>query len=223
MKIIIVETSAVSSKELKELIGEFIPEAVVQEIIDSSLIDEVVENNGVTPFVRHRMSAYFRFAEEMGADVILNQCSSVGEVAAWAQKTCSVPIVSIDKGMAVKAVESGRKIGLVATVATTVEPSCRNILRTAKEQGKEIELTPYLVDGAMDFLIKKGDVETHNKMVIGAVEKAAEENDAVVLAQGSMTVLLPYLTHIEKPVFSSPRLGIEYLKSVIDSRTGLLS
>ena len=59
------------------------------------------------------------------------------------------------------------------------------------------------------------DVETHHKMVIGEVEKAAKDNDVIVLAQGSMTVLLPYLGHIEKPVLSSPRLGVEYLKQVI--------
>lgn len=118
--------------------------------------------------------------------------------------------------MAVKAVQTGSRIGLVATVATTVEPSSNNILRTAKELGREITLTPYLADGAMDLLIKTGDKETHNKMVIGAVELAAKENDVVVLAQGSMVVLEPLLAHFETPVLLSPRIGIEYLKSVID-------
>lgn len=216
MEIIIVETSAVSSDLLKKLIKEIIPGSSVHEIIDSSLIDEVVANGGPSAHVRHRMNTYFKFAEELGADIILNQCSSVGDVAAKAQKNINVPIVSIDKGMAIKAVESGTRIGMVATVATTVKPSRNNILRTAKEMGKEIVLNEYLVDGAMDLLIKTGDTETHNKMVIGAVEQAAKENDVVVLAQGSMVVLEPLLTHLEVPVFSSPRLGIEYLKSVMD-------
>ncbi|MCI8599269.1 MAG: Asp/Glu/hydantoin racemase [Lachnospiraceae bacterium] len=217
MEIMIVETSAVSSEVLKELMKELIPGASVHEIIDSSLIDEVVAGGGVTPHVRHRMNTYFKFAEELGADVILNQCSSVGDVADKARKTISIPIVSIDKGMAIKAVQTGKRIGLVATVATTVEPSSNNILRTAKELGKEVVLTPYLVDGAMDLLIKTGDKETHNKMVIGAVEQAAKENDVVVLAQGSMVVLEPLLKDMKTPVFTSPRIGIEYLKSVIDS------
>lgn len=216
MEIIIVETSAVSSTVLKDLIKEIIPGSSVHEIIDSSLIDEVVANGGVSPHVRHRMNTYFRFAEELGADIILNQCSSVGDVAAKAQKNISIPIVSIDKGMAIKAVQAGTRIGMVATVATTVEPSRNNILRTAKELGKEITLSTYLVDGAMDLLIKTGDTETHNKMVIGAVEQAARENDVVVLAQGSMVVLEPLLTHLPVPVFTSPRIGIEYLKSVMD-------
>lgn len=218
MEIMIVETSAVSSQLLKELIKEIIPGSTVHEIIDSSLIDEVVANGGVTPYIRHRMNTYFRFCEEMGADIILNQCSSVGDVAAAAQKHIGIPIVSIDKGMAIEAVQAGKKIGLVATVATTVDPSSRNILRAAEELGKDIELTQYLVDGAMDLLIKTGDTETHNKMVLGTVEKAAAENDVVVLAQGSMSVLEPLLTHIEKPVFTSPRIGIEYLKSVLEKK-----
>ena len=46
-------------------------------------------------------------------------------------------------------------------------------------------------------------------MVIGTIEKAAVENDVVVLAQGSMTVIEPLLKGIEKPVLTSPRLGVE--------------
>ena len=211
MKLIIVETSAVSSVVLKELIKKKDPSVQIQEIIDSSLLDEVVANGGVTPHVRHRMLTYFQFAEEMGADIILNQCSSVGDVACWAQSKISIPIVSIDKGMAIKAVQTGKKIGMVATVNTTVEPSRNNILRTAKELNKEIELTTYLVDGAMELLIKTGDVETHNKMVLDTVYKAAEENDVVVLAQGSMIVLMDQLKETKVPVLSSPELGVEYL------------
>ncbi|MPN65136.1 hypothetical protein SDC9_212915 [bioreactor metagenome] len=67
----------------------------------------------------------------------------------------------------------------------------------------------------MMVLIEQGDRDRHNEMVLGEVEKAAENCDVVVLAQGSMTVLLPLLTHIKTPVLSSPRMGIEYLKEVL--------
>ena len=81
--------------------------------------------------------------------------------------------------------------------------------------GKEIEIETHLVKDAMMILIEKGDVETHNKMVLGEVEAAAESCDVVVLAQGSMTVLLPLLGHIKKPVLTSPRLGVERVKEVL--------
>lgn len=214
--ICIVQTSQVSSAELKALCAEIMPDVKVYQIIDDSLIPEVNANGGPTTAVKRRMFDYYRNAQSLGVDLILNQCSSVSEVAEALKNFIDVPIVKIDEAMARKAVSLGRKIALVATVATTVGPSARLIEAMAKEVGKEIELDIHLVKDAMMILIEKGDVETHNRMVLGEVEAAAKENDVVVLAQGSMTVLLPLLTHIEKPVLSSPRLGVEYVKELLD-------
>ena len=215
-QVAIIETSAVSSAELNALCKEIIPDVRIWEIIDSSLIAEVNANGGVTTGVRRRMVQYYENAQSIGVDAILNQCSSVGEVAEYCKSVVDIPVVRIDEAMARKAVSLGRKIGVVATVETTVGPSCRLIEKMAKEAGKEIEIEKHLVDGAMMILIETGDKERHNAMVLSEVEKAAESCDVVVLAQGSMTVLLPLLGHIKKPVLSSPRLGIEYLKEVLE-------
>ncbi|MBR5472145.1 MAG: aspartate/glutamate racemase family protein [Oscillibacter sp.] len=213
--IAIVQTSAVSSAELKALCEEIMPEVTVYQIIDDSLIKEVNANGGPTYGVKRRMYNYFRQAESLGVDAILNQCSSVGEVADAIKPFVSVPVVKVDEAMAEKAVSLGKKIAVVATVPTTVGPSVRLVEQKAKELGKEIEIETHLVKDAMMILIEKGDVETHNKMVLGEVEAAAETCDVVVLAQGSMTVLLPLLGHIQKPVLTSPRLGVERVKEVL--------
>lgn len=213
--IAIVQTSAVSSAELKALCEEIMPEVTVYQIIDDSLIKEVNANGGPTYGVKRRMYNYFQQAESLGVDAILNQCSSVGEVADAIKPFVSVPVVKVDEAMAEKAVSLGKKIAVVATVPTTVGPSVRLVEQKAKEMGKEIEIETHLVKDAMMILIEKGDVETHNKMVLGEVEAAAESCDVVVLAQGSMTVLLPLLGHIQKPVLTSPRLGVERVKEVL--------
>ena len=213
--IAIVQTSAVSSAELKALCEEIMPEVTVYQIIDDSLIKEVNANGGPTYGVKRRMYNYFQQAESLGVDAILNQCSSVGEVADAIKPFVSVPVVKVDEAMAEKAVSLGKKIAVVATVPTTVGPSVRLVENKAKEMGKEIEIETHLVKDAMMILIEKGDVETHNKMVLGEVEAAAETCDVVVLAQGSMTVLLPLLGHIQKPVLTSPRLGVERVKEVL--------
>ena len=214
--IAIVQTSAVSSAELKSLCAEIIPDVKVYQIIDDSLIPEVNANGAPTTAVKRRMFNYYCQAQSLGVDLILNQCSSVGEVADAIKPFMDVPVVKIDEAMARKAVSMGKKIAMIATVASTVGPSSRLIERMAAEAGKEIELDIHLVKDAMMILIEKGDVETHNKMVLGEVEKAAEDNDVIVLAQGSMTVLVPLLGHIKKPVLTSPRLGIEYVKEVLN-------
>jgi len=213
--IAIVQTSAVSSAELKALCDEIMPDVTVYQIIDDSLIKEVNANGGPTYGVKRRMYNYYQQAESLGVDVILNQCSSVGEVADAIKPFVSVPVVKVDEAMAEKAVSLGKKIAVVATVPTTVGPSVRLVEQKAKEAGKEIEIETHLVKDAMMILIEKGDVETHNKMVLGEVEAAAESCDVVVLAQGSMTVLLPLLGHIKKPVLTSPRLGVERVKEVL--------
>lgn len=213
--IAIVETSAVSFAELKELCREIIPNVKVTQIIDESLIQEVNQNGGPTPFVKRRMFEYFRNAQELGVDLIVNQCSSVGEAADQIAPFLNVPILKIDEAMAEKAVQMGRKIAVVATVESTTGPSVRLIEKKAKELGKEVEVDLHLVEGAMMVLIEKNDAETHNRMVLGEVEKAAKENDVVVLAQRSMTVLLPLVSSIETPVLTSPRLCIERVKEIL--------
>lgn len=213
--IAIIQTSAVSSAELKALCEEIMPEVTVYQIIDDSLIKEVNANGGPTVGVRRRMYQYYQQAASLGVDVILNQCSSVGEVADQIKPFVEVPVVKIDEAMAEKAVSLGKRIAVVATVPTTVGPSVRLVEKKAREAGKEIEVETHLVKDAMMILIEQGDVETHNRMVLGEVEVAAETCDVVVLAQGSITVLLPLLGHIQKPVLSSPRLGVERVKEVL--------
>ena len=75
----------------------------------------------------------------------------------------------------------------------------------------------HLVEGAMMVLIENNDVQTHNRMVLGEVEKAAAHNDVVVLAQGSMTELLPLLANIKIPVLSSPRLCVERIRELLEA------
>ncbi|MDD3115305.1 MAG: aspartate/glutamate racemase family protein [Anaerovibrio sp.] len=215
--IAIIQTSAVSSAELKALCREIIPEVTVYQIIDDSLISEVNANGGPTPGVKKRMLAYYQQAEALGVDAILNQCSSVGEIAELIQPFISVPIVRIDEAMARKAAAMGKRIGVIATVATTVKPSTKLIERAAREMNKAVKIETHLVKDAMMILIETGDVDRHNSMVLKEVEKAAENCDVIVLAQGSMTVLLPLLQHITKPVLTSPRAGVEMLKDILYS------
>ncbi|MCL1830305.1 MAG: aspartate/glutamate racemase family protein [Oscillospiraceae bacterium] len=207
----VIQTSAVSCTEISQLCKEYLPGVKYIEIIDSTLIDEVVGSGGVTPSVRRRLLSYYDTAERYGADVILNQCSSVGEVVEIGRQLVSIPIIKVDEPMMVKAVGLGTKIALVATVATTVGPSGRLLRSVAEREGKDITVTEYLEDGAM-LALMAGDRDKHNSVLLSAIEKAAAENDVVVLAQGSMTAILPLIGHIDKPVLTSPKLAFEYLK-----------
>jgi hypothetical protein len=120
----------------------------------------------------------------------------------------------MDDAMADQAVTLGRRIGVVATVASTIAPSCGLILAKAEAEGKKVEVKPYLVDGAMYVLLNEGK-EKHNALVKRTVIDCARRCDVVVLAQGSMVVLLPELKDIAKPVLSSPELGVRKARTLL--------
>ncbi|MDO4193916.1 MAG: aspartate/glutamate racemase family protein [Erysipelotrichaceae bacterium] len=211
MKVVLIHTSPVSLNDLKALFKEIIPEVEMVNIIDDSLLDEVKKNGQINPAIISRMCLYVQVAKTLKPDLIFNQCSSVGEAFDIARKQADCKTLKIDEAMAEKAVELGSKIGVVATVGSTVKPSCNLVRTKAAEAGKDVAVTGYLVDGALDILMS-GDADKHNELVIKAIRKAEAENDAVVLAQGSMTAILPLLGETEKPVLTSPRLAVERVK-----------
>ena len=216
MKAVLIHTSPVSLDELKSLFHEILPDVEMVNIIDDSLLEEVKRNGSITPQIISRMCSYVQVAKTLKPDIIFNQCSSVGEAFDIARTQAECLTLKIDEPMAEKAVSLGNRIGVVATVASTVKPSANLIRNTAKKLGREITVTEYLVDGALDMLMR-GEKDKHNELVIKEIRKAEQENDVVVLAQGSMTAILPLLKETEKPVLTSPRLAVERVKDLLYS------
>lgn len=215
--VFIIHTSSVSVQDLKLLFGELAPDVIVRNIIDDSLLPEVLANDGITPGVLKRICMYATLAEASGADVIFNQCSSVGEAADIAKKLIRVPLVKVDEKMAEVACRTGRRIGVVATLKTTLGPTVRLVEKTAGELRKEVKVVQKLCVGAFDKLIA-GDKKAHNAMVLGAIHELEKEVDVVVCAQGSMVALLPELGKTTVPVLTSPRLGVERAVEVLNGK-----
>lgn len=213
-KMAIIHTSFVSVNDLAALCKEILPGVAVTNIVDDSLLPEVRENGGLTKNVTRRICAYAVEAQQMGCDTILNQCSSVGEAVDVARGLINIPYIKVDEPMAEKAAAIGGRIVVIATVSTTLGPSCRLVERAVAQLGTKAEVVPVYVDGAFDILLKQGS-EAHNAMLIDRVREEAGNASCVVLAQGSMLCLTPLLIGMPVPVFTSPRLGIERMKDVL--------
>jgi Asp/Glu/hydantoin racemase len=214
-KVAVIHTSFVSVNDLKELFKEIMPQVEMVNIVDDSLLAEVKAHGSITPGIVRRICTYAAQAETLGVDAILNQCSSVGEAVDVARNLIRIPYIKVDEAMAEEAVKIGEKVSVIATVASTMGPSVRLIKNTAIRMDKQLEVKECLVDGALDVLMKEGNQEKHNRMVLDEIEKVEADSDVIVLAQGSMTVLLPQLQHIKKPVLTSPRLGVQHVKRVL--------
>ena len=218
LHIAIVHTSFLAVEAFTQLFHELAPDVCVRHIVDDSLLPEVVEAGCVTQAVHSRLCGLFKVAEESGADLIFSQCSSVGEVADAAAKSLNVPIVKVDAEMARVACESGDRIGVAATLGSTLAPTGRLIETTAARIGKRVELESVLIDGAF-ALLSSGDRAGHNQRVSHAIRTLAAKVDVVVCAQGSMAAVLAELGDVGVPVLTSPRLGVESAVRILRERT----
>lgn len=109
------------------------------------------------------------------------------------------------------------RVGVIAILPTTLNPTVRLIEAEARSGNMAIETRRYPVEGAFDVLMS-GDGRKHDEMILAEIVRAASENDVVVLAQGSMALLVPALGGKTRvPLLSSPRLGVEALREALET------
>lgn len=215
-KIAIIHTTSVTVDSLKQLIAEKIPNSEVINFVDDSVLPQLQENDGKISLVEERLVQYAKYAEELGADIILNACSSVGEVVSSMRKQVDIPVVRIDEAMAEMAIQKGTKIGVAATLATTLRPTMNLIETKAKEMNKEIELISVLAEEAYQFLLDK-DQAAHDCSLADSLMKLEKDVDIVVLAQASMARVVSTLDADKQGKFlSSPTLGVERVRQTLE-------
>jgi Asp/Glu/hydantoin racemase len=118
--------------------------------------------------------------------------------------------------MAEEAVRIGRRITVVATAATTLEPSRELLEVTAARAGQAIEVRLWMVDDALPALLA-GDAALHDRLVVAALREAATESDVIVLAQATMARVLDALTTepLAIPVLASPQMALAAVRAAI--------
>lgn len=212
----IIHTGPVTVKPLNDLAPELLPGVRIINIMDDSLLKDVLAAGHLTPEVTQRMAQYYIIAAQMGADLILNACSSVGEAADVARHLVPVPVVKVDQAMAEEAVRRAQTaVGVAATLPTTLDPTARLIERTAQQMGKAVAVRRLLCPGAWDALMA-GDGERHDAIVAQSLLDLAREVEVIVLAQVSMGRVAAGLgDQLTVPVLTSPRLGMERVRDVL--------
>lgn len=214
-RVFCVHTAMALVGPLTEIFKEYLPEVKLNHIADDSLIQEVIANNAVTPAVRRRLLSYYNAAADGGADVVFNTCSSVGDIADYGNGFARIPVFRIDQPMAAEAVAKAERIGVISTLPTTLDPTCRLLQNEAKKAGRKVALVEGLADGAF-AAGQSGDGETHDRLIAEAAVKIANEVDLFVLAQGSMARMEQRLAEMTgKPVLSSPVLGVKGLRKFL--------
>lgn len=213
MKLAFVHTSPLLIAAFSDLARRELPGVAFFHMLDESLIKNTIEAGGLTEATARRVSAMIALARDGGADAVMVTCSSIGPAVSAARTGHDFPIFRIDEAMAEAAVAAGPRIGVAATLGTTLEPTIALLRDTAAARGTEVTLTPCLIEGAFDAVLA-GDGERHDRLVSAALVDLAAKSDVVVLAQASMARVVDALPADPQraPILSSPLLAVRHAR-----------
>jgi len=215
-KLALIHTATMLAPRLTELCQQAMPDVEVFNIGDESLLKNTIAAQQLTPTTYRRLAGYIESAEAAGADAILVTCSSLGPAIEATRPLANVPVLRIDQAMADQAVQMGARIGVIATLSTTLEPTIALVQARAAAQGRAVEVVSHLCEGAFDAVIA-GDAETHDRLVSAGLAELMDRVDVIVLAQASMARVVDALPADKKriPILSSPELGIDAAKQTM--------
>lgn len=212
----LIHTSATLVPVFALLCKAKLPQVDTFNIVDDSLVRQIGLKGGITPDIAARVAGYIGSAASGGADFILVTCSSIGPAVEAAAPAVPVPVLRVDQPMADQAVRIGRRIGVIATLPTTLDPTADLVRRRAALAGRPIELTARLCTGAFEALMA-GDAARHDALVGAALRELSTQVDVILLAQASMARVVDTLAAAERrvPILASPGLAVDYLATVL--------
>ena len=213
----IIHAAVFTAASLEPFAKEVMPEVSVMHIGDDTIQrDNMAAPIGTIPKANfYKFATFARFFEEAGIDIIVLACSTFNQAVEIARPMIKIPMLQIDRPMMEKAVATGSRIGLIGTLAMTMPSSERLLRQAAADAGKKIEVVSVLNDEAFKVL-RSGNPAGHNAMVLEDIKKLSGQVDCIVLAQGSMAVLDKETANNPVPVYSSPRLGFQRARAMLE-------
>lgn len=186
-------------------------------VVDESLLLDTIDRGSLSSKTKQRLTGYVFGAADAGADAIVVTCSTLGDVVDAITPLSPVPLFRIDRGMAEAAVRRARRIGVLATLPTTLKPTASLLEKAAAEGGTGCEITSWLCEGAFTQL-RTGDKAGHDASVRAGYSELANGVDLVVLAQASMSDALGAQgAAAPVPFLTSPEIGMSEIARRLQS------
>lgn len=209
----LLSTSLPTGTLLSDLFKNEFPEAVVYNIIDDSIVREIIANNNtISADIVKRVCMYAVSGEMSGADLIVICCSTIAGIADTARSLVSIPVMGIDEPMAETAVRRGERVMVLATMPSTLGPSLQLLRKTTEQLNASVVIDSVLCEEARDHL-DAGVPERHDAILKNEIEQALRSYDIVILAQASMARVCDSLSDTDrKRVLTSPPIAVESIR-----------
>ncbi len=184
------------------------PEATLMNLLDDSLSADLARAGALDEVMTGRFLTLSRYAVATGADAILFTCSAFGPcIEAVAAEQAGRPVLKPNEAMIEEAVKQGKKIGLLATFAPTLESM-------PPEFPAGVEVKCKLAEGALAAM-DRGDFAEHDRLAAEAAKDLAD-CDVIALAQFSLARAKPLVEAATgKPVLTTPDSAVRKLRRML--------
>jgi len=213
-RIALVHAVTVAMPPVTDALAALWPEARVQHLLDDALSPDREADGDLTPAMRDRIVSLARYAHACGASGILYTCSAFGPAIEVAKRAVPIPVLKPNEAMFDDALARGRKLGMLATFAPSVQSMEQEFATMAARRGIEATLRTFCVPNAMQVL-REGRGDEHDRLLAEAAPAFAD-CDALLLAHFSTSRAFDAVrTRMSIPVLTSPRSAVLALRAAL--------
>lgn len=214
-RVVAIHTTPATIPGIKDICTNMIKNCEVVNMLDDSMLPEINREGYIPEDVKYRFFSMIMMAASTKPDAIICACSSIGGLIDSGRCITDVPLFRIDEPMAAEAVERGSKIGVAATLASTINPTKELIIRKARESGKEISLECRVIEGA-GRLLSEGRMDEYDEIIASNLKELLLNNDVVALAQASMARAVSIMDEkLKCKVLTSPESGVKAMSKFL--------
>jgi len=214
-RIALIHAVATAIPPIQHAFKEGWPEARLSNLLDDDLMPAYTREGGLTPHVVERICELALYVARTGADGILFTCSVFPQAEDMAKQLVRIPLLKPDEAMIATALDTGTRIGIVATNPPAAPAAAAQLSAAAAARGSQIRVIPSVAEGA--FAIgNAGDAAAHDRMIVEAAERIAGQVDVICLAQVSMALARAAVqARVKVPVLTSPTTAVVRLKALL--------
>jgi len=214
-RIALIHAVATAIPPIQHAFKEGWPEARLSNLLDDDLMPAYTREGGLTPHVVERICELALYVARTGADGILFTCSVFPQAEDMAKQLVRIPLLKPDEAMIATALDTGTRIGIVATNPPAAPAAAAQLSAAAAARGSQIRVIPSVAEGA--FAIgNAGDAAAHDRMIVEAAERIAGQVDVICLAQVSMALARAAVqARVKVPVLTSPTTAVARLKALL--------
>lgn len=217
IKIGVIHATCSAVEPLNQAAKNYRDDLTVLNFVNENLLFRANQVGGADKFGLRSFTRSFFEAADAGVDGIIVACSVYTPFVEQMRVFVDVPVIGIDNPMLVSAVQSGSRIGIIATTAASGPSAQRQMEAIAGQLGKEVAFDMEINTEAMRRL-KAGDIAAHNKLLLEAGQKLVSRDcDCIVLAQITMACAAEGMGSLGVPVLTSPSEGIKKIVTLIEA------